>query len=123
MKEVPPLSDYVIQRASRLDHALERLHLSEGVLKTQEETGNEVALTWISPDATGQTEPEKGRMIFDADLIRGMKKVATTLYSDLRDEGEIDLARDIVEQNQPPSDYDMVETGQLITIPASDSSA
>lgn len=92
-------------------------------MKRQAEVGKGLVLNWISPHATGKTQPEKGRMVFDANLIKGIQKINATLYADLYDEGEVDLARDIVEQSQMKHDKNMVEIGQQYALPTSESSA
>ena len=94
MKEVDDLSEFALQRAQRLEGVLGRIRQSD-VVELKKPTSEYVAtVKWTTPEGV------KSTVTLTDVFVRGLSKVAVTLYKDLKTEGEEVLAADLVDQHR-----------------------
>ena len=91
------ITPFVYDRAKRLDNTLARLTLSEVVFEDHQARGELFALRIQDPD---NPDPSSGpTIVLDRQFLKGMNRVAFTLYKDLVDEGEQALATNLLSQD------------------------
>ena len=104
MKETAPtsvgeqeISPIVYDRAKKLEEALTRTTIAHAVFDRHKAQGEIFAVRANDPDNTDP--PGVPSLILDKQFLKGMGRVAFTLYKDLVDEGEQALATDLLSQD------------------------
>lgn len=90
------VSDYVYDRAKRLEDVMTRLRHCEVIFDHCKQEQSIPAVQWKPID----NPLEERRVVLTRPFLDGMAKVVVALYSDLRDAGEEVLAADIFDQDR-----------------------
>jgi hypothetical protein len=88
------LTPFVYDRAQRLDETLARITISEVVVEDCRSRGEVFGVHSHDPDNTDPRDVPT--IILDEQFLRGMRRVAFTLYLDLLADGESELAHELV---------------------------